>query len=422
LFIAIALTGLPIFLSFLMTNIVFLYMIGGFPAVGLIPGSILSALTSFVFVPILFFIFMGEVFNHSGVGRLYIDGIDKLLGRVPGRLSIVGILGGTVFSTMSGSSIATTAMMSSMLVPEMKRRGYSNLMSCGPVLGSGGLAMVIPPSALAVILASIAGISVAQILIAGILPGLLIALLYLTFVVAVAIVRPELAPAFESDKLTVRQRVLAILPVSTFSIIVFLVVGLILLGVATPGEASALGAVGTVLLAATFGRMNRQVFVRSLRGTGEIVSMVLIIVASAGTFSEVLALSGASRGLAEWASTTPLSPMLLVVLFLVIVLILGTFMESNSIMMIVLPVFVPLIRQFDLNTLWFGIMVLLCLEMGQTTPPFGLLAYVMKGIIPSVPLRDIFISASPFLVADAVVLLLVFFWPQFSLWLPSLIR
>jgi len=418
MFLVALLSGLPVFLSFLIVNLISLFVIGGVNALILVPGSVVSSLATFKLVAIIFFVLMGETFLHAGLAKVFMDGIDKVLYRIPARLSGVAVVSGVIFGSMSGSSIATTAMLGSILVPDMKRRGYSTLLSCGPVLGSGGLAMIIPPSALAVILAAVAGISVAKILIAGIIPGLLMGTLYFSYIMIAVKINPSLAPVIPPEQLSFSDRIRALLPVTTFIFIVFLVVGLILLGVATPSEAAALGALGTVILVALFKRLSKDVVMKSLKGTVEITGSVFAIIGFAATFSQVLSLSGASRGLALWISTLPLSPPIVVALMLFTIILMGAFMETNSIIMITMPIFMPLVFMWDLNPVWFGILVLICLEVGQTTPPFGLLVYVLRGIV-SIPIKDLYVSAAPFLVCDVIVICVIFFFPQIAIWLTS---
>ncbi|MFC2069524.1 TRAP transporter large permease subunit, partial [Chloroflexota bacterium] len=306
------------------------------------------------------------------IAPFMIDALDKWLGRLPGRLGLLAVSGGTIFATLTGVSMASVAMLGSTLVPEMERRGYHKSMSLGPILGSGGLAIMIPPSGLAVLLGAIGEISVGDILIAIIIPGLLMAALYTTYIITRCRLQPSLAPPYDVpptplfDKLLTTMRY--ILPTG---IIIFLVVGVIFLGVATPTEAAATGALGTFILAAAYRQFNWKVVKKSLGGALRVTVMMFLILAGAAAFSQILAYTGASRGLTEFTAALPIAPIFIVVAIIIVVIFLGMFLSPVPIMMICLPIFVPVIETLGFNPVWFAVMFLLAIEIGTTSPPFG---------------------------------------------------
>jgi tripartite ATP-independent transporter DctM subunit len=415
-------TGMPIVISLFTIVIIGAYVLYG-GAVGLeqLILSIYTTLTSFTLLPIPLFVLMGELMVHSGIAVNVIDVLGKWMGRIPGRLSLLTVAAGTILSTLTGSSMASVAILGAVLVPEMENRGYHKHMVLGPILGSGGLAMMIPPSAMAIILCSIGQISIGATLMAIIIPGLLMALFYASYIMSACLLNPSLAPIYDVAKVPLREKVvgLAVYVLPT-GIIIFLVIGLILLGVATPSESAASGTIGMVVLILAYGRMNWEVIKKSILGTLTVTGMAFAIIAAANAFSQILSFSGATQGLTEFATELPLPPIVLVITMQVVILIMGAFMDPVAILMITLPIFVPFILSLGFSDIWFAAIVLLNIEMAMTTPPFGLCLFVMKGVTrQEISMMDIYLSAFPYLMCDAVVMGLMLAFPQIALWLPS---
>jgi tripartite ATP-independent transporter DctM subunit len=418
-------SGIPVAVAFLFVDLVgAVLFLGGEPGITQLVLNMAESLTSFSLLPVPLFVLMGEVMFHSKLGFRAIDVVDQWIGRIPGRLSLLAIVGGALFSTMSGSTLATTAILGSMLVPDMEKRGYSKTMSIGPIMGSGGLSMLIPPSALAILLAALNQISVGGLLIAGILPGLLMAFFYGSYVVVRSLLQPHLAPNYRKDPVPVGVKVKGtLLHVVPLGLILFLVIGLIFLGVATPSEAAALGAMGTILLAMAYRRMNGRILKASILGTVRITSMMFMIIVGSMTFSQIMAFSGASAGLIGLVTDLDLHPILILICMQVLLLFLGCFMDNLSMVMIAIPIFLPIVNALHFDTLWFALIMLINMEMANTTPPFGLLLFVMKGVAPKdTTMADIYKAGVPFLLCDTAVMVLVMVFPQIALYLPGLIR
>jgi len=418
-------TRLPIAFCFLTFNIVAAYFLwGGNIGLNGLVLSIFSSVTLFSLLPVPLFILMGEVLFHSGIVFKAIDVLDKWMGRISGRLALVAVASGAILSTLSGSSMGTTAMLGSILTPEMERRGYKKPLSLGPIMGSGGLAIMIPPSALAVVLASLAQISVGQLLMAGVFPGLLMAFLYGSYIVLRATLQPSVAPSYAPAPASLSEKVVStvryVLPLGS---IIFVVIGLIFLGVTTPTESAAMGGLACYILTAFYGRLSWDLLRKSVTGTIQITVMMFMILTGAVAFSEILAYTGASRGLTQYVSSLSLTPVMLIIFMQLVILFLGTFMEQISIMMITFPIFMPIIRTIGFNPLLFGLLVLLSLEISLTTPPFGFLLFVMKGIAPrGTTMGDIYRAAFPFILCDLVAMLLIMIFPSIALWLPGHVR
>ncbi|MEL7140257.1 MAG: TRAP transporter large permease subunit, partial [Pseudomonadota bacterium] len=333
--------GMPVALAFLAANILgaWIFMGGGAGVLQLLNNG-LGALTTFALVPIPLFLLMGEIFFQTGLGGRMFTAIDALLGRVPGRLSYVTVLGGTGFSTLSGSSMGSTALLGSLMVPEMTKRGYKKSLSIGPILGTGGLAIIIPPSALAVLLATLARIDVGALLIAGVIPGLILAGLYLLAIWTMTRLDPDAAPAYEVAPLPVTQKLLLLMRdvvpmVGLMVVIVMMMIG----GIVTPSEAAAFGALGVIVLAAAFRCLTLEAMKRSIMGALRVTLMAYLIVFGSATFSQLLAFSGASSGLIAWATGFELAPVTMLAVMFLVLLVLGMFMEQISIMLLTVPIF-----------------------------------------------------------------------------------
>jgi len=420
----IMLLGLPVGISFLFTNLLgTLLFMGGFSGCKLLILNLEESLTSFGLLTVPMFILMGEVMFHSKMALRAIDALDYWIGRIPGRLGLLAVVSGTIFAATSGSTLANTSMLGSLLIPEMERRGYKKAMTIGPIIGCGALAMLIPPSILAVILATLIEVSVGGMLIGGILPGLVLASFYAIYIILRAWIQPELAPPYDVPSTPLAKKIKETVKyVFPLGFIIFLVVGIIFLGVATSSEAAAMGAVGSIILSSFYGEMNRQVLRKCLFGTIKLTTTMFIIIMASTMFSQILAFSGASSGLIQAVVDLKLPPLLVLISMQVSLLFLGCFMDNLSIAVIAVPIFMPVLKALGFDPLWVGVMTLINMDMGNLTPPFGLQLFVMKGMQPSTPMADIIRSAFPFLLCETATLILVMIFPQIALYLPSLMR
>ncbi len=421
--VALMAVGMPVAFAFLAANIVGAWVfMGGERGVVLMLNNGFGALTSFALVPIPLFLLMGELFFHTGLGARMFNAIDSLLGRLPGRLAYVTVLGGTGFSTLSGSSMGSTALLGSLMVPEMTKRGYKKHMSIGPILGTGGLAIIIPPSALAVLLATLAKIDVGALLIAGIVPGLILAGLYIAMIWLQTTIDPEAAPSYEVEPISGTRKLLLVLrDIVPMIGVMVVIVWMMLAGIATPSEAAAFGALGVLILGLVFRCLTWTAIRRSVEGALKVTLMAYLIVFGSATFSQLLAFSGASTGLIGWATGFDLAPVTMLLAMFAVLLLLGMFMEQISMMLLTVPIFFPLALSLGFDPIWFGLVMLLALEISFTTPPFGLLLFVMKGVAPpETTMRDIYVSAFPFIGCSLLVVALLILFPSLATWLPSL--
>lgn len=418
------LAGVPVAFAFLTAN-----LIGAFLLMGGVAGLIqavdnsTSLIASFTLVAIPMFVLMGALLFHSGLATRVFDTLDTLLGRIPGRLSYLTVAGGATFSTLTGSTMANTAMLGSLMVPEMKRRGYAPHMSIGPIIGTGGLAMLIPPSSLGVLLGSLARIDIGALLIAGLIPGIALALLYCLVIWLQTRLNPDCAPAYNTPRVPIKRKLkLIAINILPLSLVIFCVVGFILLGIATPSESAAFGALSVVALAVFNRRLSWTVLQKSLASTVAVTAMVFLLVISSSVFGQLMAFSGSSIAVVDWALGMEGGPLLKLLLMFGTLLLLGMFMDQISILLLTIPIFFPLAASLGYEPVWFGIVVLLALEMSLSTPPFGLLLFMMQGVAPKgTTLSQVAGAALPYLACDMVLMVALLIVPGLAMFLPGLI-
>jgi tripartite ATP-independent transporter DctM subunit len=417
--------GLPVALAFLILNVFgAFHFLGGEAGLAQLARNSVQSVTSFSLTPIPFFVLMGEVLFHSGVALKAIDAIAGLIHRVPGRLAVITIVAGTIFSAISGSTIATTAMLGSLLLPTMLDRGYEPKMAMGPIMAIGSVDMLIPPSALAVLLGSLSGISISGLLIGGIVPGLILSVVFVGYIIIRAWINPALAPEPPLEVTTTgfarwQPFLIHVLPLL---LIFSVVVGAMTRGWATPTEAAALGAAATIVAAMLYGSLSAANLMKSLMGTVAVSGTILFIILGATTFSQVLSFSGATNGIISLVGGQNLPTWAVILGMMAILIVLGFFIDEVSMMMITLPFFMPMILKLNVDPIWFGVLFLLCMQIGLLSPPFGLLLFAMKGVAPPhITMNQVFQAVMPYMYFGILIMLLVFFFPPLATWLPSLL-
>ena len=420
--VGLMMLGLPVAIAFFAANLVaaWLYM-GGAPGIMQVINNGFGAMTNFALVPIPMFLLMGELFFHTGLAGRCFNAADKLLGNVPARLSFVTLIGGTAFAGPAGSSMGSCALLGSLMVPEMARRGYSKYLSIGPIMGIGGLAVIIPPSALTVLLATLGRTDVGDLLIAGVIPGFVLALMYGVLIYGWTVFDPGAAPQTPPPQVRRREklRLIFVDVIPMVAIIVFSVL-IMIVGWCTPTEAAALGAVSVIVLALCYGEMTWKALLKSLDGALRVTVMAFLIIFGSATFAQVLAFTGASSGLMNWALGFDLKPIGMLLVMIGVIFFLGCFMDQLSMMLLTAPIFFPLAKTLGFDLTWFGLIMLLALEIGYTTPPFGLLLFVMKGVAPpGTTMRDIYLAGMPFIGCVLLLIALIIVFPPLATWLPQ---
>jgi len=411
--------GVPIAFAFFFTNLIGAFIfLGGEAGIGAFIRGSMSAIANFNLAPIPFFLLIGEILLRTGLAYKAVDAIDNAIQRVPGRLSVVAVTGGTVFSALSGSTIATTAMLGQALVPDMLRRGYKPTMAVGPIIAIGGVDMLIPPSNLAVIFAtiasslSIAKVSVAELLIAGTLPGLIMSAGFIVYIVVRCWWNPKLAPPGGTKGGSRSRWVPLAVHILPLLFIFTIMMGSMYVGWASPSESAAAGCLATLVLALIYRTMTWSILLDALRATVAVTTMLFLIISASTTFAQILAISGAVDGALTALAKFDLSATMTVVTMVLVLIVLGCFMEQIAMMLLTLPFFIPIANGLHFDMLWLSVVLLIALQVGLMHPPFGLLLFVMRAVAPpEITLKDIWLSTIPFVAIVLGVLALTIRFP-----------
>lgn len=389
-------------------------------AVSMITMDVYDTFSSYSLTVIPLFVLMGQVAFHAGISRGLFNAAYHWVGRLPGGLAIATVGACAAFGAICGSGPATAATMAMVALPEMRRYGYNMELACGTVASAGGLGMLIPPSVVFIVYAIMTEQSVGKLFISGILPGLLIALLFCITITLQCLLRPNLGPPAEPTAW--RAKFASLAGVAETLILFVVVMGGMFLGYFTPTEAAAIGAAGALVIALVKGQMTWASLNRSLQETVRTSCMVMFIVAGAVIFGHFLAVSRIPFGLASWLAGLPLPGWAIMGLVILFYLVAGCFMDALGLVLLTIPIFYPVVLQLGYDPIWFGVMIVVVTMMGVISPPVGVCVYVVGGIERGVPLQVIFRGALPFLAALVVAAVLLMVFPQVCLVLPNLVR
>ena len=418
-------------------GLVFLFLFSGVPvAVGLgLVGIIVAVIflgfghaqalgnapwnigTQFILVAIPLFIFMGQILLHSGISDRLYTGATALLGKLPGGLLHANIASCSVFAAISGSSVATAATIGTVAIPELEKRGYESKIVLGSLAAGGTLGILIPPSMCMIIYGAMAEESVGQLFIAGVFPGIMLTLLFMGYILVRVITKPRLAPSFEG--MPWKQRSLRILSIWPVAVIMFMVLGGIYMGVTTPTEAAALGAFTSMVFALAYRRLNWQIIKGILRDTVKTTAYIMFLVVGAQLLTGTLSMLRVPDNAVLWVTSLAVSPMIVLMFIYILYLFLGCFMDGISMMVVTLPVVVPILRSLGFDLIWFGVALVILVEMAMLTPPVGLNVYVIHGLRPDRPMSEVFRGIIPFFFMMFLGLAIVTVFPIIATWLPS---
>jgi tripartite ATP-independent transporter DctM subunit len=362
------------------------------------------------------FILMAELVVASGIADGLFHAMSVWIGRVRGGLAVATALAGAGFGAISGSSTASAAALSATSIPAMMKAGYEPRFSCGVVAVSGTLAMLIPPSIALVLYGLIAEVSIADLLIGGVIPGILVTLAIVATVYVLLWRDPKLAP--ETRSYSLQEKLAALREVGPMLALLFLVTGVIYLGVATPTEAAALGAFGALVLTGAVGKLSFKMLQRVLARSARATCMILMIVIGAHIFGFYLTLSQVTQNTVGFLTGLDTSPYVIMALIVVVYILLGCFMDQLAILILTVPIAVPAITALGFDPVWFGVVVVVTAEVGMITPPLGLNVFVVARYSGR-PLEEIFAGIAPHVVAHLVVIAALIAWPSLVLWLPS---
>ncbi|MEA3279755.1 MAG: TRAP transporter large permease [Thermodesulfobacteriota bacterium] len=409
--------------GFLMAMIGFLgfgYLVSFDASLNLIAIDIFSVFGSYNLTVIPLFVLMGQISFHAGISARLFDTANKFIGHLPGGLAIATIGACAGFAAICGSTNATAATMAAATLPEMKRYNYKPELATGVVAAGGSLGILIPPSVIFIIYGIMTEQSIGKLFVAGLLPGLLLSLLFITAVVLWTIIKPDLAP--RSAKSGFKEKIASLSGLIETLLLFCLVMGGLFVGFFTPTEAGAIGASGTLLLAVVRHNITWKNFVASLFETTRISCMIFVIVAGATIFGHFLAVSQIPFDIANWISGFQLPPYAIMFFIIMVYLMGGCFIDALALIMLTVPIFYPVVNCLGYDPLWFGVIIVLVTQIGVITPPVGVNVYVVSGVARDVPLHVIFKGVIPFLIALIVGTLLLIPFPQIATFLPSLMK
>jgi len=414
--------GLPIAFSLGISGIICVYMVAGWDTTyGFLSTTPFNTSASWLYVVLPLFILMGMLSYSAGINQDAFTIANYWLGRIKGGLAMATVGACSVFGATSGSSIAAAATMGKLAIPQMRRYGYSMELAAGCVAGGGTLSVMIPPSGILVIYGIITEESIGRLLIAGLLPGLLSAFIYMLGIYILCTIRPNIAPSTDI-RISWKTR-LASLKDGYGAVLIFgVVMGGIYTGIFTPTEAGAFGAAVALVLLLMKSKTRFRSLREGLTETAKVTCMFFTIVICAHFFTLGLTVSGIPKALVTHLTGLNMHPKLILIILLFVYLPLGMFLDTVSLLFLTLPIIFPVVKSMGFNGIWFGILVTKLIEVSLITPPLGLNVYVIKGILPEVDTATIFKGCIPFLIMDIITLMILFLFPQIVLWLPSTMR
>ena len=421
---ALFLSGAPIFLAFLfaiLTGVYFIIGPSGFPMVA---NSILDtvSITSLASIPL--FILMGEFLFRSGTMDVLFDSIDKLVGRVKGRQYVLVVVLSAVFGALSGVAMAVAAMLGRAIMPGMVARGYDRNIAAGLIVSGASLAPIIPPSLLAIIVGSIADVSIAKLLIAGFIPGLLLAGIFLIYVFIRIAMNPKLAPAnsdSEQGDVTSGEMVWALIRILPFAIVIFSVMGFILMGIATPSESAATGVVGALITAAIYKNLSFKMIWNSVMASITVSAMILAIMAMSKMFTQLLAFTGATSELVELVANLGYGPLTMLIIMLAVPFVLCMFIDTIAVILLTIPIYQPVVDAMGFDPVWFWLLFLINITLGAITPPFGYTLFAFKAVVPDMSISDVYKATWPFVILFLIGIAVIIAVPGIATWLPNLV-
>ncbi|QGU07421.1 Sialic acid TRAP transporter permease protein SiaT [Corynebacterium occultum] len=382
--------------------------------------SVISSVNSFTFSAIPLFILMGEVLFRSRIAQDALAEISILMRGVPGRLPMVSVAGGGAFGLLSGSSLANTALFSRTLLPQMRDAGYNRDLAAGSILASGGLAMVLPPSALGILWGGIAQVPIGPLMMAGIIPGILMALGYVIIVLWRSRGDRDVKVPGTSRRSPAEVWRGFFKNLLIPGILALIILGLIFFGVATPTESAALGATASVIIAAIIGRLRPRELWEAAVASVRTTTTIFFLVMASTLYSQIMAYMGATQGLVAWLTESVSNGIIMMAIIIILLVILSAFIDQASIMMITAPLLMPIALQFGWNGIWFSILVLVTLQIGNISPPFGMGLFVMKSTAPWIPMSALYKASIPWIISDLIVVVILAIFPWLVMVIPNL--
>ncbi len=421
---AVLLLGFPVAFTLGGVSLIFGYFTFGMGFFQLLPLRIWGTMTNYVLIAVPLFVYMGMMFEKSGLAEELLETMAMLFGKMRGGLAISVIVVGAVLAASTGIVGATVVTMGLLSLPTMLKRGYSPELSTGTICAAGTLGQIIPPSIVLVLLGSVLNVPIGDMFIGAVIPGLILVGLYILWIILVAIFRPESAPAMPADELAdfretgMYRRIFRAFLLPFFLIVA--VLGSIFAGIASPTEAAAVGALGATLLTIWQKKFSLQILREVMRGTTTLTCMVFILIVGATTFGLVFRGMGGDRYITNLILGAGMEPHHFLLIVMLVIFVAGFFIDFIEITFIIVPVVAPIFQQMGIDLLWIGILIAMNLQTSFLTPPFGFSLFYLKGVAPpEISTTQIYKGIIPFVGIQLICVLIVVFWPETVTWLPG---
>ena len=399
-----------------------LYLYGGAASFRPLGSVIWNSTNSFTLTAIPLFVFMGEMVLHGGISQRFYRGMELLFSRFRGGLLQANIFSCAIFAAVTGVSVATAATVGTVAVPELTKKGYDREMIFGSLAGGGTLGILIPPSVPFIIYGVMAQESITDLFAAGIIPGIVLSLIFMTYIGIRVSLSPHLAPKSQEASLPPREKFFVILHVLPVFGLIFLVLGGIYFGIMTPTEAAAVGAFISMVMSAFYGKLNFANLKLVAFSTVRTTSMILLIMAGASIFSFALVNSGINRELTQWVVSQSQVQVVFFILICIIYLILGCFFDPISMVVLTMPILYPIVLKFGFNPIWYGVILVILIELGLITPPVGFNLFVIHGISGGRPMGEVIRGSMPYMFMMILMIVILYLFPQITLWLPQTLK
>jgi len=416
-------SGLPLAFVTGGVAVIFLFLLGDADTLNIVPSRIFPLMTDYQLSAIPLFIFMAAMLERAGIIKSMFDVIYKLLGGLKGGLASATIIASTILAAMVGVIGAAVVTMGIIALPAMLQRQYDSKIAMGAIMAGGTLGILIPPSILAIIYAVVADQSVGELFVGAVIPGLMLSGMYMAYVTIRCYINPELGPAIPVDeRITIREKFALMRKMVAPIMLILVVFSALFSGAATPVEAAGIGTFGSFIVAALHGQLDWRTIREACITTLKASSMVIWIMFGATIFVGLYVLEGGQQFVTSALEATGLGRWGILILMMVILIVLGMFLDWVGILLLAVPIFVPIVKQLGFDPLWFGVLYLVNMQMSFLSPPFGYALFYLRGVAPSsIPMSDIFKSALPFLAIQLIGLILLMVFPKLITWLPSLV-
>jgi|SRR5690625_1021162 len=413
--------GAPLAWALLISGTGFAYLMYGPGGLNLLVISAFSTMNNFLLVALPLFIFMGLVLERSGITDDLFELVQMVFSKVPGGLGVGTVVICAIIAAMAGVSGAATVSLGIIALPAMLRRGYDKRLITGTIMAGGALGFLIPPSVVMIVYAFLSKDSVGRLFAAGVVPGLMLAGIYMLYILIRCRINPSLGPTgAEEREYTLAEKIAALRYLIAPGVLVTAVLGCIIGGITSPSEAAAIGAGGALIIAAMRGKVNRDFLSYVIMTTGRFTGMLMWIALAAVLFSKVYSGLGAGQAITDLIARSDFSPMGVIIIMLISYFLMGMFLDDFAISFITLPIYVPIVHGLGFDTVWFAILFVLSMQSAYLTPPFGYNLFYMRSVAPKeITTQDIYLSTIPFIILQVIGLILVMAFPQIALWLPN---